>query len=71
VNAPTPVQGVTINGGKLHVFRPGLRPITRCGIRARRGQQVVDDVPADTVPPDQRCRNCFPGTSDRSTGALP
>lgn len=55
--------GVRVNGGKLHVRRPGIRPVARCGQSLRVVAGSVTEHPSDGVPADQRCRNCFPGTA--------
>lgn len=58
------VTGVRINDGKVHVRRPGLRPVARCGqsLRAYPGA-VVSEVTSAAVPAADRCRNCFPGST--------
>lgn len=61
------MTGVRINGGKLHVFRPGIRPVTRCGKQVGRHQTVEDGIDPDTVDTSDRCRLCFPGTATRTT----
>jgi hypothetical protein len=59
------VAGVRINGGKVHVFRPGIRPITRCGLRAGRAQKVEDDIDTTELSPEEKCAKCFPGSGRR------
>lgn len=58
------VTGVRINGGKVHVRRPGLRPVARCGqsLRAYPGDTRVE-IDSAAVPTTDRCRNCFPGST--------
>ncbi len=47
------------------MWRPGIKPITRCGKRATRVDTVeeVSEVLVVKAPADDRCRNCFAGSS--------
>lgn len=58
------VTGVRINDGRVHVRRPGLRPVARCGqsLRVYPGA-VLTEVDSSTIPAPDRCRNCFPGST--------
>lgn len=57
--------GLRLPGGKLHVWRPGIRPITRCGLRVKPAD-VEQGIPVSTVDGTERCLKCFPGSGVKS-----
>lgn len=60
--------GVRRTGAALHVRAPGgTQRRTRCGLRLGGD---VEEWAVDDVPPEERCRKCFPGSA-RRTAPLP